>query len=157
MEHGLDARSFEAPRGLRFLRILGVAIIGICLAALFALLFGWLVMLLWNWLMPSLFGIKTVTYWQAFGITILAKILFSGFHGDHGKNRHADHIHRKVDSRWHRWMGIKDDEPPGEVIGRFSHEEMKHYREFWKTKGEAAFAEFLKNRGPAAPSPDKGA
>jgi hypothetical protein len=143
-------------RGLRVLRIIGVAIIGVCLAALFALLFGWVVMLLWNWLMPSLFGIKAITYWQAFGITILAKILFSGFHGDQGKSHHADHIHRKVDHRWHRWMGIDDDASYGAEAGRFSHEEMKHYREFWKTQGEAAFTEYLKNRDSTATSHDKG-
>ena len=156
MEQAYEKMTRGQSRGLRVLRIIGVAIAGVCLAALFALLFGWLVMLLWNWLMPSLFGIKAITYWQAFGITILAKILFSGFHGHHGNSHKADHIHRKVDHRWHRWMGIDDDAPFGAGTGRFSHEEMKHYREFWKTQGEAAFAEFLKNRGSAAPSQDKG-
>ena len=150
--------SIHGPsRGLRFLRIIGVAIVGVCLAGLFALLFGWLVMLLWNWLMPALFGIKTITYWQAFGVTILAKILFSGFHGNYGRNHHAGHIHRKVDSRWHRWMGIDDDEPIGAGAGRFSHEEMKRYREFWKTQGEAAFAEYLKHHSATMEPPQKGA
>ena len=36
------------------------------------------VMLLWNWLMPILFGVKTISYWQALGILGLSKLLFGG-------------------------------------------------------------------------------
>ena len=50
----------------------------------FAVLFGILVFLLaiyalqllWNWLMPDLFGLQTITYWQALGILVLAKLIF---------------------------------------------------------------------------------
>ncbi len=31
---------------------------------------------LWNWLMPAIFGITKVTFWQAWGINFLAGILF---------------------------------------------------------------------------------
>ena len=31
---------------------------------------------LWNWLMPVLFGLPVITFWQALGITFLANILF---------------------------------------------------------------------------------
>lgn len=51
--------------------------------ALFAL-FGWIVMLLWNWLMPDIFGLKQVTYWQAWGIMLLSSILFKGMGGNRG-------------------------------------------------------------------------
>lgn len=37
------------------------------------------VMLLWNWCMPAVFELSTITFWQAFGITFLSKILFRGF------------------------------------------------------------------------------
>lgn len=36
-----------------------------------------LVMLLWNWLMPVIFNLPTLNYWQALGLLILAKILFA--------------------------------------------------------------------------------
>jgi hypothetical protein len=39
-------------------------------------LFGWVFMLLWNWLMPELFGLKEITFWQGFGLLILSKIIF---------------------------------------------------------------------------------
>lgn len=38
--------------------------------------FGLAVMLLWNWLMPALFGVVTITYWQSLGLFILCKLLF---------------------------------------------------------------------------------
>jgi hypothetical protein len=134
------------PRKL--VRILFVAIIGVLFAIVFSLLFGFIVMKLWNWLMPTIFGLPTISYLQAFGITILAKILFSGIHGPHPK---ADHIHRKVDRRWHRWMGFGDVDNPwnsecSDSYDEFSHEDMKHYRDFWHEEGRQAFREYLARR-----------
>jgi hypothetical protein len=58
----------------------GFGILGIGLA----FLFGWVVMLLWNWLMPDIFGLKRLTYWQAWGLLILSHILFKSFSPGHG-------------------------------------------------------------------------
>jgi Ca2+/H+ antiporter, TMEM165/GDT1 family len=57
--------------------------IGILAVALFFVL-GYVVMTLWNWLMPSIFGLHTITYWQAYGLLILSKILFGGLRGGGG-------------------------------------------------------------------------
>jgi hypothetical protein len=55
----------------------------------------WIVMLLWNALLPVIFGISVITYWQAAGLMILSRLLLSGFgkfgrggchHGFHGKH-----------------------------------------------------------------------
>lgn len=48
----------------------------VCLGGLIVFLNAVLVAFLWNWLMPVIFGIKTITYLQAIGITWLAQILF---------------------------------------------------------------------------------
>jgi hypothetical protein len=53
---------------------LGVLVGGSALAILCA----WPIMLLWNWLMPSIFGLKTITLWQALGLNILSMFLFKG-------------------------------------------------------------------------------
>jgi hypothetical protein len=37
------------------------------------------VLYLWNWLMPQLFGLHAITYWQALGLLGLCWILFGGF------------------------------------------------------------------------------
>ena len=50
-------------------------------------LFGSLVMWLWNWLMPAVFGLRAINFWQAFGLLILSKILLTGFHGRPGSER----------------------------------------------------------------------
>jgi hypothetical protein len=49
-------------------------------------LFGFIVMLLWNWLMPEIFGLKTLTYWQAWGILALSCILFGRIGGSSGRS-----------------------------------------------------------------------
>lgn len=68
----------------RFLRML----MFLPLVVLFIALFGFIVMWLWNWLMPALFGLKTIGYWQALGLFILGKILFGGLRGGSGGRRH---------------------------------------------------------------------
>lgn len=47
---------------------LGALIVGV-VAALPA-------MLLWNWLVPTIFGLTQITFWQAFGLIFLCSILF---------------------------------------------------------------------------------
>ena len=31
---------------------------------------------LWNWLMPELFGLQAITFWQALGVALLSSCLF---------------------------------------------------------------------------------
>jgi len=56
------------------------------LALLFIAAIGFVMMGLWNWLMPGLFGLRSITYWQAWGLLILSKLIFGGF-GRHGGGR----------------------------------------------------------------------
>jgi hypothetical protein len=46
------------------------------LLAILIVLLGYPVMLLWNWLIPELFGLSEITFWQAIGLNILCTILF---------------------------------------------------------------------------------
>jgi len=59
------------------------AILGLML---FVFVGGEVVKLLWNWLLPPLFDIRTITFWQALGLLALCRILFGGF-GFHGGPR----------------------------------------------------------------------
>jgi hypothetical protein len=64
---------------------------GVFLAAALALLFGLVVMVLWNWIMPEVFGLPPLTYWQSWGIVLLAHILFkAGGHRDQNHRRSRD-------------------------------------------------------------------
>lgn len=109
--------------------IIGWVILGTFAFVGFAILFGWVVMLLWNWLMPMLFGITTVNFWQAVGIIILAKILFGGF-GGHGHK--SDKRHRK--------------KPTKSKSFKNGFAKWKHYDKFWKEEGEKAYNDYIEKQ-----------
>jgi hypothetical protein len=67
----------ERSRGARFGIIAAAAVVFI---PGFLALFGAVTMWLWNWLMPAIFKLPAIGFWQAVGILILAQILFKGGH-----------------------------------------------------------------------------
>jgi hypothetical protein len=71
----------------------------IVIAGLFV--FGGLVMLLWNSILPGLIHVSEITFWQALGLLVLSKILFSGGWGHRG----GQWGHRR-----HHWMHMSDEE-----------------------------------------------
>lgn len=122
-----------------FGRVVGSIIGGVFIAALFALVFGALVMVLWNWLMPAMFGLGVIGYWQGFGLVLLAKLLFGGighkmmepgkhrgpdnyWHGRHGRWQASDRKH------WHNW--------------RFD----DVYEDWWEKEGSDSFDKFMKSK-----------
>ena len=61
-------------------------------------------MLLWNWLMPNIFGLPTLTFWQAGGLLLLSKLIFGFGGGGWGrppKHRHKGHWRHKMREKWH--------------------------------------------------------
>lgn len=60
----------------RIARIVALVCAGIVAAVILGFLLGLAVMLLWNWLMPDLFGLPRVSYWQAVGLLALCHLLF---------------------------------------------------------------------------------
>ena len=48
--------------------------------AIVMVLLGYPVMLLWNWLIPEIFGLSEITFWQAIGLNILSTILLRSSH-----------------------------------------------------------------------------
>ena len=63
--------------------------VAILAMVLFVAIGGEIVLHLWNWLLPPLFGLRQITFWQALGILLLCRILFGGFgfHGSGGPGR----------------------------------------------------------------------
>lgn len=59
----------------RFLRVLKIAVFGTLAVAVA----GFVVMSLWNVVMPAIFAVRSISFWQALGLLILSKILFGGF------------------------------------------------------------------------------
>ncbi len=54
-------------------------LIFILFASVTLLAFGGVVMVLWNAILPSLLHVGLIGYWQAVGLLLLCKILFSSF------------------------------------------------------------------------------
>ena len=54
---------------------------GIAAVTLFVFLGGEIVRLLWNALLPPLFGLPAITFWQGLGLLVLCRILFGGWSG----------------------------------------------------------------------------
>ena len=59
----------------RLLRALKIALFASLAVAVFSLL----VMGLWNAIMPGIFAVRAINFWQALGLLLLSKILFGGF------------------------------------------------------------------------------
>jgi len=66
-------------------------VIGVLLALTIVIAgFGQAVHYLWNWLMPALFGLPVVTFWQAVGLLALSWVLFGGWRGFRGPAARRD-------------------------------------------------------------------
>ena len=90
-------RHHWVPRVVKFAPLLIIVVI---------IAFGFIVMGLWNWLMPAIFGLKTISYLQAFGLLILSWILFGGLRG-----RPYLHWRHRMAERWaERWMQMTPEE-----------------------------------------------
>jgi len=48
----------------------------VLLVAVVACIIAFPVMLLWNWLMPFLFGLVQINFWEALGLSMLCSLLF---------------------------------------------------------------------------------
>lgn len=63
-------------------------------------------MWLWNWLMPAVFGLPALTFWQAVGLLVLCRLLvgnvgFGGHHHHHGHGHcGCDGEHNKLRRHW---------------------------------------------------------
>ena len=130
MEHSKDfEKRVEKKVGHYVKKVVKVIIMFILAITLF-LLANYVLMRLWNWLMPDLFGLSTITYWQALGILVIAKLLF-GFGGGGGKNKGTS-SHKKKFKASHKCAPLRRD-----------FEEWKHYEQFWKEEGEEAYKAYV--------------
>lgn len=61
---------------------------------------GAVVMLLWNALIPGIFHLGEITFWQALGLLVLSKILFSGGTCGGGHKRHHERWKNEMREKW---------------------------------------------------------
>lgn len=63
--------------------------------------FGFITMHLWNWLMPAIFNLPVITFWQTVGLLILSRLLLGGM-GGHGKGHHRHHCNKEMHEKWEK-------------------------------------------------------
>jgi hypothetical protein len=126
----------KLPKGLK---VVIWTLLGITFFTTMVSVFGWVIQLLWNATIADMFGLPAITYWQAVGIFILAKILFGfgvggGSKSSHGrKKKHNSDINRN------------GDESATEGISDLANEES--FQKFWQRDGRQAYEEFKHNHG----------
>ncbi len=104
----------------------GKIIGGIILGIGAAFLFGLVIMLLWNELMPHLFEVRLITYWQAFGLALLGRLLFGGVggggsNGSKLRDRRSPHRSTPFTDKMKDW---------------------EYYDKWWSEKGEKSFRDY---------------
>ncbi len=112
------------------IEIAGIIIFGAIAITGLAILFGYVIMWLWNWLMPEIFGLPSLTYWQAVGLFILLKVFLGGCGSSNSckskpsKNSNDD---CKKDSKtdFSKW---------------------KYYDKFWKEEGDHQYKQFVERQ-----------
>lgn len=55
---------------------------------------GFVTMWLWNWLMPAIFTLPVISFWQTVGLLVLSHLLLGGMRGHHHGYHHGSH-HRR--------------------------------------------------------------
>jgi hypothetical protein len=83
----------ERPLGTKVALIAAGIVFIPAVLALFTAITMWL----WNWLMPALFELPAIGFWQAAGVLILSQILFKGGHV--GRARSSRRIKSKIQER----------------------------------------------------------
>jgi hypothetical protein len=105
-------------RQAKWIKLIWIAPLAVLGMALFAFIGGEIVLQLWNWLLPPLFGVRQITFWQALGILVLCRILFGGF-GFHGSQR--SHSRRRVGNRIADRIAERCENMTPEELERFRH------------------------------------
>lgn len=127
--------------------IAGWVILGVLGIGGLAILFGFVIMWLWNWLMPDIFGLTELTYWQAVGLFILSKILISCGGGGGGKHHKSKH-HSKGK------CGDKKDKKDKKDFSKW-----EHYDKFWQEEGNQSYKNYVENMDNTtisdSPKPDE--
>ena len=113
------------------IQIIGIIIFGAIAIAGLAILFGFVIMELWNWLMPEIFGLTELTYWQAVGLFILLKLLLGGCGGGGGRNGEKSSKKSNYECK-------------GKSKSDFS--KWKDYDQFWEEEGDELYNQYLEKK-----------
>jgi hypothetical protein len=118
--HGREERGWGEPgfwkKSSPFAKVAIVAGGAALLAGILALA-GLVFMILWNWLMPSIFGLRDVGYWESWGLLVLASLLFGRAGGHGGRFSGEERRKRRLRERMRQAAAGASGEPGGDAEG----------------------------------------
>ena len=146
-------REVHGSPAAKVFKVAGFILLGLIGVTALAIIFGLIVMWLWNALMPDIFNLPQIGYWQAVGLVVLAHIFFG--------HDHKSNIHRKTGRKNRKNKGNIHIEAGGASVdvekdfdsraegttdkqGREYHYDS--FREFWNGYGRDAFDKWLNRK-----------
>jgi hypothetical protein len=119
---------WEGKGSSKVVKIVCYVILGIIGITVLALIFGIFVKWLWNALMPVIFGLPEIGFWQAVGLVVLGHIFFGGDHSHHYERSGSKRKKKEIET---------DEKSPFQL-------EIEHdYAEFWREEGHEAFKNWM--------------
>ena len=109
---------------------------GLIFAVALGLVLAFLVQFLWNQTIAAMFDLPAISYWQALGLFILAKLFF----GLGSSRRHFVRRYKKGHHRRHRRPGVESEDGSDPVDDTM-------FKEYWQEEGKDAYEAFLAIRG----------
>jgi hypothetical protein len=95
---------------------------------------GEIVHRLWNGLLPELFGLPAITFWQALGLLALSRILVGGFGlggGSHNRSHRCDHASDRLSDR----IADRVADRVAERVERMTPEQRERFRQRLRERG----------------------
>lgn len=118
----------------QWVKIICYVLLGIVAVIAFGFVFGFLIKLLWNWLMPELFGLKNISYWQGIGIFVLARLIFGSFGGNNSNSKCENGKKKQKHS-------CDENEDTKE-----KYNSTRNYDKWWETEGKKAFDDYVEKK-----------
>ena len=119
----------EDPKIRKAQKFVFWTVAGLAGAIVFGLVFGFLIQFLWNATLAAMFDFPTLSFWQAIGLFILAKLFFGFGTGGNNSGRKRK---KKVD--------VQEVCVDVEDVSEFTDDET--FRKFWREEGRESFEAF---------------
>ena len=108
-------------------------VVGLAGAVVFGMVFGLLIQFLWNATLAEMFGFPTLSFWQAIGLFILAKLFF-GF-GAGGNSSAQKRKKERSDKR----LNVESED-----VSELADDES--FKKYWQEAGKESYEAFRRDR-----------
>ena len=122
----------ETPKIRKAQKFFLWTVVGLTLVVVMGLVLGYLVQLLWNVTLAEMFGLPTISLWQAIGLFILAKLFF-------GFGAGASSSSRKPKRQ------SSDQGPSEESDGVSKLADDETFKNFWQEEGKESYEAFRRD------------